>query len=40
MLDRLLVIYNTLSQEVFYPLLFTLADTKNPEEDLLKPELL
>ena len=27
-------------QELFYPLLFTLADTKNPEEYLLKPELL
>ena len=38
MLDRLLVIYNTLSQEVFYPPVFTLKDNKNHEEELIQPE--
>ena len=33
--------FTTLSdQEIVYPLVFTLLDAKNPEEDLLKQELL
>ena len=33
--------FTTLSdQEIVYPPVFTLTDTMNPEEDLLKPELL